>query len=137
MNASVLPWRVNTASFEKRNDVMELPFGRPVTSIENPTGNNSDRQAKSGSKPTQEQSTKAIRASGLVHPQLAQNFFDKSGPDTEVGGHASRDREKEMLMAFGGRHALVNPSFDKRIAFEVADLHQVMDLSFKGGAKQA
>ena len=115
MNASVLPWRVNNASFEKRNDVMELPFGRPVTFIENPTGNNSDRQAKSGSKPTQEQSTKAIRASGLVHPQLAQNLFDKSRPDTEVGGHACRDREKEMLMAFGGRHALVNPCFDKRI----------------------
>jgi hypothetical protein len=94
---------------------MELPFDRPVTFIENPTGNNSDRQAKSGSKPTQEQSTKAIRASGLVHPQLTQNLFDKSRPDTEVGGHACRDGEKEMFLAFGGRRALVNACVDKRI----------------------
>ena len=70
---------------------MEFPFSRPITFVENATGKNSDRQTERGSEPTQEQSTKGVRASNLIHPQLAQKPFQKSRPDTEVGGHAIRD----------------------------------------------
>jgi hypothetical protein len=115
MDACVLPWRINTASFEKRHNVMESPLTWPTTFIENPTGNNGDREAECGSEPLQKQSTKAVGTSGLVNPQLAQKPFHKSRQDREVGGHAVRDWEKEKLMALRGCRALVNPGFDKRV----------------------
>ena len=77
VDPSVLARSIHAISFKKRRDVMESPFRKPTTLIENALGNNSNRQAKSSSKKTQENRTKTVRSGSLIIPQLAQGAFSQ------------------------------------------------------------